>query len=307
MNTAKLLADFETCPRKAFWSQEWEKNKMTPAAMLDEGIRAGLTYYGQDHGEEAGSVIFEIGATRGIDSSQYDVHAEVVHLANLADVICTAARKNGDPPWKSPDPIEGWNPSCFISPDGHYLRRIVCVSSWSDERQNSLCRSWETLGPVAFYDLPMQIAVAIIGNRKDGKYHSFWTHALQHPQNKKLRFRKKTDIATGFKSSWLECWREDHDEFSSADWLNAMMGDDVLRDVFFKIDFPRQEEFSRRRIMDVANRKMDIIQSTKTLPDEQFTGCNWPTKCQFINPCSKGDRPSGKYGFVPVEQLVRSA
>jgi hypothetical protein len=298
LDTAELIQTYEQCERKVFWSLQWEKNKLLPARMLDLGIRAGLTFDGEDFGEEAGSVVYELGATRGVDSEQYDVHSEVVHIASLSDIICVATRKAGDKPWKSPDPLEDWNPSCFISPDGQYLRRVVCSSNWSDERHDSICRSWATLGPVAFYDLPMQIAVAITGNRRDGRYHSFWSHALQHPQNKKLRFRKKNAIEQPFKSSWLECWRPDHDEITTQEWINSMCEDDVLRDIFFKIDMPRMDELSRNRVMDVARRKMEKIQNTKVLPDEQYANCCWPVKCSFLGCCNRGDSPSGKSGFI---------
>lgn len=303
-DTAHLIQTSEECERKSHWSQRWEKNKITAARMLDEGIKSGLTYDGLDFGEEAGSRVFELAATRGVDSDQYDQHSEATHIANMADIISVAARKQNDKPWKSPAALDDWNPSCYISPDGQYLRRIVTTSNWSEEKQNSITRSWATLGPVAFYDLPMQIAVVITGNRRDGRYHSFWSHALQHPQNKKLRFRKKNDIANGFKSSWLECWRPDHDEISTKEWLDAMIGDDVLRDLFFKVDMPRMEEVSRERVMDVAKRKTERIRNTKTLPDENYTGCAWPVRCQFLGCCNRGDMPNKRFGFIPIERVT---
>lgn len=302
-DTSQIIQTSEECERKSWLSHRWEKNKLPAARMLDMGIRAGLTYSGDDFGIEAGSVVFEFGATRGVDSDQYDVHSEVVHIASMADIVSVAARKKGDKPWKSPDSLEDWKPSCFISPDGQYLRRIICVSTWSEERQNSITRSWATLGPVAFYDLPMQVAVVITGNRRDGRYHSFWSHALQHPQNKKLRFRKKNDLARPFKESWLECWRPDHDEITTKVWLDAMIEDDVLRDVFFKIDMPRMEEVSRKRVMDVARRKIDKIKNTKMLPDENYTGCSFPVRCPFLGCCNRGELPNGRYGFIPVDQV----
>lgn len=305
-DTATLITTFESCEKSSFLSQRWEKNKLPAARILDMGIRAGLTYDGQDFGEEAGSVVFEFGATRGVDSDQHDQHSEIVHIASLADIVSVAARKKNDKPWKSPDPLEDWKPSCFISPDGQYLRRLVAVPNWSDERHNSICRSWATLGPMAFYGLPMQIAVVITGNRRDGRYHSFWSHALQHPQNKKLRFRKKNDIAQPFKSSWIECWRPDHDEISTKEWLDGMIGDDVLRDVFFKVDMPQMEEVSRERVMEVAKRKVERIRDAKTLPDEQYAGCSFPVRCQFLGCCNRGELPNGRYGFIPVEKLTDS-
>lgn len=306
-DTANLITTFESCERASFLSQRWEKNKLPASRILDLGIRAGLTYDGQDFGEEAGSVVFEFGATRGVDSDQHDVHSEVVHIANMADIVSVAARKKNDKPWKSPDAVEDWKPSCFLSPDGQYLRRLVAVPNWSEERHNSICRSWATLGPMAFYGLPMQIAVVITGNRRDGRYHSFWSHALQHPQNKKLRFRKKNDIAQPFKSSWLECWRPDHDEISTKEWLDGMIEDDVLRDVFFKVDMPQMEEVSRERVMDVAKRKVERIRNTKTLPDENYASCSFPIRCQFLGCCNRGETPNGRLGFIPVSDLLPKA
>ncbi|CAN5950988.1 unnamed protein product [Sphagnum jensenii] len=307
VGTAELLTAHETCERKGYLSQRWEKNRLPATHILDMGIRTGLTYDGQDFGEEAGSAVYEFGATRGVDSDNYDVHSEVVHIASMADIISVAARKQGGKPWKNPDPIEDWKPSCFISPDGQYLRRIFTTPNWSEERQHSITRSWATLGPVAFYGLPMQIGIAITGNRREGRYHSFWSHALQHPQNKKLRFRKKTDIAKPFKESWLECWRPDHDEIRTKEWLDSMISDDVLRDVFFKIDVPRMEDISRTRVMDVAKRKIERIRNTTTLPDEQFTGCSFPTKCAYLGCCNRGEIPNGRLGFMPVTQISKTS
>jgi hypothetical protein len=304
-DTATIITSHEECERKSFLSQRWEKNKLPAAPILDMGIREGLTYAGEDFGIEAGSAVYEFGATRGVDSKLYDVHSEIVHIASMADIITVAARKQGDKPWKTPDLLQDWQPSCYISPDGQYLRRIVAVPNWSDERHDAICRSWATLGSIAFYNLPMQIAVAITGNRRDGRYHSFWSHALQHPQNKKLRFRKKNDLANPFKSSWLETWRPDHDEISTKDWLDAMIEDDVLRDVFFKVDMPAMDEPSRKRVMDVAKRKMERITSTKTLPDENYASCSFPVRCPFMGCCNRGETPSEKYGFIPLSSLCQ--
>jgi hypothetical protein len=304
LDTAELLQTYEQCERRSFWSQQWEKNKLMPTRALEDSIRIGLEYDGEDWGEEAGSRIFEIAATRGLDSDEYDQHSEATHLACLADVIATATRKKGDKPWVHPDPVEGWSSSCYLSPDGGSLRRVIPVSSWSDERHDSICRSWTTLGPVAFHDLPMKIAVAVIGNRKGGRWHSFWSHALQHPQNRKLRFRKRNNIGEPFKTSWLECWRADHDELDALTWINAMAEDQVLQDVFFLIDFPRMEEVSRNRVMDVAKRKMERIQNTKMLPDEIYSGCSFPIRCQFLGCCTRGDSPNGRSGFISVDQIT---
>jgi hypothetical protein len=65
----------------------------------------------------------------------------------------------------------------------------------------------------------------------------------------------------------------------------------------------RMEEVSRKRVMDVARRKIEKIKNIKTLPDEQYANCAWPVKCSFLGCCNRGDSPSGKSGFIPIEQV----
>jgi hypothetical protein len=149
----------------------------------------------------------------------------------------------------------------------------------------------------------MKEAVIILGANRDGKRHGYWSKGLRHPVNKKLRFRKKTDVSVGFKSTWATIFREDYDDIPTADWLSAMYKDGVLEDSAFSVtvDVPTKE--ARQHVLDLAARKLDRLMSLKTVPDEQYTGCSWPTKCTFISPCHSGQSPSGRYGFVPIQSL----
>jgi len=304
LGTAELLTADENCHRAGFWTQRWERPKGTPVDFLQYGIRQGLTEAGTgDHGETSGEYLYELGASRQLDSKQMDIHAEIVHLSAISDIVTTALRKAGDAPWRVPETLPEWTPSCYLSPSGDYLRRVIFTTSWSDEKHYSFCRAWHTLGPVCHYSLPMQLAIIILGQHKNGKYHSFWTHGLRHPANKKLRFRKKNAIATPFKESWNEVWREDFDDIPTAEWLSSMHSDDVLRDLCFSLTVPVPEELARKRIVDLAARKMEAIRTTKSLPDENLSSCDWPQVCVFRNPCHKGDAPNGRFGFVPVEQI----
>jgi len=290
--TAEMLTAFETCPRQAWWRRAWDRTKLDPAQMLQAGVRAGLLEpERKDWGEVAGETVYECGVSPGLQSEHYDVHGEVVHLACIADIVTTAIRKPGDPPWKTPEILETWLPSCFLSPDGLYLRRVIFVGSWNSDRHYSICRSWYSLGPVCFYGIPMQQAIVVLGSHRDGKYFSPWAKGLLHPANKKLRFRKKRDIAAGFKSSWEEAWREDHDEVSTQDWLQAMLEDGVLADVCFNVDIPVPEAAARLRIMDMAKRKLERLVLMTELPDPQLTGCDWPVPCIFRGPCHAGREP----------------
>lgn len=301
--THELLETFERCRRAGIYARDFERYKITPHQMLMSGIREGLTIDRQDFWQAAGEKCFELAVQPGLDSKQFDLHAEVVHLCALSDVLSAALRKDG--PWKPVESIEvgdgfTWESDAFLDPSGDCLRRVVCVSSWSDDRSYSLCRSWGSLGTVCLHNLPMKIAVCLIGSHRDGRYHCPWTKAVLHPVNKKLRFRKKADKGTGFKDSWTPIFREDRDEIDTKTWLQSMYNDGVLQDSMFVVDLPVPAKESRKEIIELAARRLDQIESNVTLPDRQLSTCDFPVPCSFRSPCHHGDIPSGKYGFVKI-------
>lgn len=304
MDTAELITFDESCHRAGHWAQSWEKYKLTPTQMLQIGVESGvMETKRKDWGEFAGETVYGLGVEPGIISNEQDHHSEVVHLACIADIATCAVRRPGEAPWKEPDTLQSWSTSALLSPDGSHLRRIVFVSNWSDDRHYSVCRGWQSLGDVCHYNLPMQIVVVVLGQHRSGKYHSYWSHGLRHPVSKQLRFRKKNDKANPFKNSWLEVWRSDFDEISTQQWLAGMLDDGVLKDCCFKIDVQVPDKDARRKVIELAARKLDRIAKTKTLPDIQYTGCDWPQPCLFRSNCHKGDEPSGRYGFVRTESL----
>jgi hypothetical protein len=269
--------------------------------MIELGVRAGITEpVRTDIGEVAGEEVYGLGSDPGVDSKQYDVHAEVVHLSCIADIVTCAVRKQGSDPWKLAPDLEGWKSGCYLAPDGSHLRRIAFVTSWNDDRHYALCRSWESLGEICFHNLPMQLIVVMLGRHVDGKYHSYWSHGLLHPANKKLRFRKRNRVAEPFKESWQEVWREDHDEISTQAWLQGMLDDDVLRDVCIRVDIPVPKPDVRQKIVDLGKRKLELISGMLKLPDPNLSTCFWPVPCVHWQHCHAGEEPSAVYGFVRI-------
>lgn len=302
MDSTTQLSGFERCPRIPFWGRNWKPAKMKPVEMIEAGVHAGLAeQVRSDYGELAGETVYSFGSDPGIDSKQYDQHAEVVHLACIADAVTCAVRSPGAPPWQPAPALPNWEPSCFLSPDGRHLRRIVFTTSWSDDRHYSLCRSWESLGAICHYNLPMQMAVVNLGQHRNGKYYSYWAHGLRHPANKKLRFRKKGDVAVPFKSTWIEVWRENYDEISTRDWLQAMLDDRVLEDCCLNVEIPVPKPEQRQRIVDLARRKLEIIRNTAELPMQNLSTCDWPVPCMFRIPCHALQEPDPVYGFVRIK------
>lgn len=277
--------------------------------MLQAAIREGVTTTREDHGEASGEHLMSLGAEPGLQTSAFNVYDQIVHLSCLSDVIVSAIRKKGEAPWTpagsmriGDGPI--WKSSAFLSPDGQFLRRVAIASSWNDDRHYSFARSWHSLGEVAIFGLPMQQATIVIGPSRDGKRHSHWTKGYLHPQNKKLRFRRRQDPSAGFKDSWRLAWREDNDQLSTADWLQAMYEDSVLQDLCFSVPIAVPDASVVRRLRDLAARRLDEIDKLETLPEQQLSTCDWPSPCLFRTPCHAQTTPSGKFGFVRVDELI---
>jgi hypothetical protein len=282
--------------------------------MLSEAIRAGLVAPAstEPYGEVSGAEVMQLAEDRGLDTDGQDVYARVIHIAALSDILVSAIRKPNDPAWIRPtishfypsNEATKWEPDCYLSPDGTKLRRITLVSNWTDARHYSECRSWFTVGEIAHLGLPMQLIVLVIGQERNGKRHTPWTTGFTHPMNRQLRFRKKSrSTSEVFNDKWEKIWREDHAEITRETWLNAMLKDDVLPEVCFKIDVPVPDRLQVERIKDMAARKMERLAAMKDVPEPNLSTCDSPP-CAFRKIChTLPERvPSGKSGFIRLGQ-----
>jgi len=295
MTTAELLTSLEYCERRGFWSKSWRRHRINPMELLHESVKAGLSEsQRQDYGERAGEESMNLATYRGIElpkmgTNHYD---SVLHHGCLADILVTAIRKPNDPPWQpTPKVNDFWDSSSFISPDGNYLRRILCVSHWSQDRLRSELRSWFTIGECSMYGRPMQMVVAVVGQMVNGFRNSHWTKGLLHPTNHTLRFQpkmhqphRKGQYSHGptqkFNERWMPVRREEHAEISREKWLQQMLSDDCLRDLLFVVDVKCPD--NPETIKDLAKRKLEILNSFYDLPDKQMSLCeNLITPCPF--------------------------
>lgn len=308
MDTATLLTYSETCARKGAWSKDWERRRLDATTMLRQGIIAGLTSDREDFGEAAGETIMELAENPGMEmpTSRF-LHESVIHHAALADMLTTAIRQPKDKPWgvypATQTPLGWWASSAFIRPTSPAgLLGVTLASSWNAERHYSTVRSWYGIGEVALQALPMTMVVVILGQHRDGRRSGPWTKGFLHPQNHKLRFRKKSKTSSEvFSDRWEQVWREDRGEISNRDWLQAMLEDDILRDVLFTIEIlvPGKSEIGR--IRDMAARKMERLEKTKSLPEASLSVCDRPP-CPFRGCCHSEVpySPSEKTGFIRV-------
>lgn len=301
------LSYFETCQRKGYWGQFWEAQRLSGKEMAVRAIReAVIAPEAQEapFGEVAGSAVLQLAEDRGLAVEGRTVYAEVIHYAALSDILVSAIRKPKDRPWIAPPEFP---PDCFLSSDGNYLRRIVLVSHWTDSRKESEARSWKSLGLMAEHNLPMQLAVLVIGQNRAGKRRGPWTQGYLHPSNHQLRFRRRKggfrSEGNRFKETWEQIYREDHAEISRETWLQSMLTDDVLPEVCFSIELPVLEPPHRQRILQMAEHKLDALHSLKEKPDAQLSTCDWPVACQFKKCChvEPEREPSEKLGFVRIQ------
>jgi hypothetical protein len=311
------LTSYEICPRKGFWAQHWQRRRLDPTQMLRQAIQAGVTEaVREDFGEVAGETIMDLARDPGMElpSSHY-LHQSVIHHAALADVLTTALRRPQTPAWGfPPSMVVGslqWASSAFLEPSGAKLRQLVMPSVWNDERHWSEVRSWYALGEAAVYRLPVTLVVLILGQHRQGKRSGPWTKGFLHSQNHKLRFRKRSRTDPSgrkwerkfevFSDRWEQVWREDRDEISTATWLQAMLEDDILRDVCFTVEVPAPEKVLRERILEMAERKLERLAKITKLPEASMSVCDRPP-CQFKGCCWSVQEyePSEKTGFVEL-------
>lgn len=306
MNIPDVLMDYEICARKAFY-RFWRRQKIRPVLALTEAIKSVLTASQCEDGawgDMAGSKLLELAASPGLDADSATLYACAMNYATLADILVSAIRKPADKAWLIPEPIGKYESPCLMSPEGDKLRRLVVVSNWNDSRHFSECRNWRTMYPMAAYSLPMTLVILIIGNERNGRRHSHWTKALRHVSGHfDVRFRRRVgNTSGGFRDSWTEIWREDHEEISREKWLNGLLKDDVMRDICMTAEMPALPPNQRQHYLDLAERKLEIIEKTKEKPMLQLTGCHFPMPCPFSGVChsipEKG--PSAALGFVRI-------
>ncbi len=313
MSSPALLTDFETCPRKGYFGLSWASQKLSAKEMVTLGLRAALTAtepIDGAFGEVAGAEVLQLAEDRGLATEEYDIYSQVMHNAALSDILVSSLRKPTDEPWLIPPTVQGWISDCLMSPDGDYLRRLVLVQHWTDARHYSECRNWFTQGEIAHYRLPMQLIVLVIGQERKARRLSPWTQGFLHPANRQLRFRKKSRSTTEvFNDAWEKIYREDHAEISRETWLNAMLKDDVLPEVCFKVDVPVPETPQLQRIRVMAARKMERLQKMFEKPEANLSSCDWPTPCVFRKLCHRIPEwePSERNGFIQIVPSTRES
>ena len=295
-----------------YWQASWRLLRLSSSQMVSEALKSVLEAHGgRDWGEYAGDTVMQLAEDRGLVEERHpNPYACVLHHACLSDIIASVLRKKDDPAWVKPDPVDGWESSAYLAPDGSHLRRVVLASHWSDERQFSERNAWGTLGEMAVYKLPVKLAVIIIGQEVNGLRSTPWTTGFLHPSgNQKLRFRKRSKTRNEvFSSKWFKIKREEHAEISRDKWLDEMLADDVLSEICFPVEIPLQPKRQLQRVQDIAKRKLHELYLTRMAPDPQLSTCDWPTPCVFRKLCRAVPErePATMFGYQRLSEIRTS-
>lgn len=281
MTSPELLTAAESCSRRGFYAARWHKHRLTSSEMTRLAVTSALRSDVPDIGEAAGSNVMTLARDRGLDLDGSNVYRVAVNHSAIADIVATAIRKPGEPAWLKPPAVPDWISSASIDSTGSYLRRFLPVSTWNEDRQRHEIRSWFTLGETATYGLPMQLIVAILGPTAGGRRTGYFSKALLHPSRSSLRFRLRSrKTVEGFKESFTSIYREEHDQISREQWLDAMHADGVLADSLFVVHVPVPGELEIQAIRDLAKRRLDAL--PLELPDRQLSTCDGPlAACPF--------------------------
>lgn len=301
MTTAELLASHDRCPRLAHWSRNWESNRLHPRKILQRAIEVGLTTDESDPGQAAGDHVMTLCSERGLDvADRSTLYSTAMNVAALADIAVTSLRSGG--PWAHPEDRMvksiNWVSSAFVEPSGVRLRRILCADRYNDERKLAESHSWYTLGECSVYQLPMTTTVLLVGQFRDGKFHSPWSKGWLHPKSRCLRIAKRS--GEKFDGNWVTCWREEQENISRDKWLDAMRADGVMNSCLFDVEVPVPDPSFQSKIGHLAERKMEAITGTTEVPPPNISVCDWPTRCEFADACWSFSEPSEKLGYIQI-------
>lgn len=252
---AHLYDVFDRCPRRYQFEREWQATSISPLGLLYCGVEASLLAPDPVEGARAAIVA---------KTQDYDVNAgdlsplsAVRHVTAMAEVIALALHQRfGCATHLDPVPRgeHQWRSRLFEMKGE--LHRVILASYMDDDTLRSYAHSWGTVGELAALERPLSLTLVIIGTQRNGRRHSHWARAYQHPiQKSALRFasRKRDD---GFTQAWKTVWRE-QTEITAQTWLDRMQSDDVLgqlvvsRRVQYKGDDARMQQ-ARRELVQIA-------------------------------------------------------
>lgn len=292
------LDTLDRCPRRFAFERDHETRSISPVGLLYAAIEGSAT--SSDPIAGAREAILERTARLDVNAGDLNPLSAARHVTATAEVIALALRERLGQASRVPDVDIGghrWRSNLFECRGE--LHRLVLASHMDDDTLRSFAHSWGTIGELAALERPLTLTVVLIGSQRNGRRHSHWTKASQHPVQKSvLRFaaRKRDD---GFTANWKLVWRE-QTEIGADEWLKKMRSDDVLDELIVsrKIRYSGGDERmlqARRDIVTLAEMAASARTSDpmrRSSCDEIGRGaCPWQPCCYAATPTGPQDLP----------------
>jgi hypothetical protein len=239
----------------------------------------------QDRGEVAGETVIKLCGDYDLDTSSTDVYGTGLHHASLADIIVTHLCSSPSE-WGMPAERDWWHPSCYLRENR--LTRIILVDHWSEDRCWAECHSWRTLGEIAVYEQPMDMCVIELGATRQGRRYSYWTRGYMNKHWQRIiRFKPIPRVRGGepFLHTWQSIWREDYSQITAREWLDAMVKNDVMKEVSFIHHVKLVNRDQRQRILDDIMLRRTQLRVMPDVPERRYGVCDWPVPCPFRGCC----------------------
>lgn len=274
---------------------------MSSTEGLYKAVETGLLTTAPDPPQTAHDHLMEIAVSRGFDIPQTNLLEHATHLAALAEIVTYLLRPDAE--WERPENGEvgdqAWVSSAFLSNSHQNLRRVYLTDSWNESKLLAVANSWEVLGEMAVYEVPMYLHVISLGASRDGRRHGPLSKGMTHPVSNGLRFQRRDGME--FTKGWKPIFREDSG-FDLEEWIEVMTEDDVLTQTLQIIPFDPPKE--AKRVREIISRTLEEVMvcgENPTPPDPQFAMCNVANNpCPFRSCCPYFREPSIEGGFIPT-------
>lgn len=152
-----------------------------------------------------------------------------------------------------------------------------------DEDPVAELHGWEVFGDIAAADVPMQLHLIAIGQRKGSHQHSPWCRVYSHPKLANLyRFQKVKGELGG---EWKPVWFSGNSKNNPKDWVDMMLRDKVFEGIIRHINVKEVSTKHRARFfrdVEVESEQMDDIISNKVDPSDlpmSRYACDHPYTC----------------------------
>lgn len=290
--SARELTTFQGCPRRWLLEQTGETLRWHPTSLLTACLRRVVLDLSAGRpkeavAKEACTRFRAIAADPGLDIlvDPWTLSGDL--CAILTNFTETLSRQILLPvELGKPVPLgdHSWSPGAFLDETGS-LHRWATVERVSDDALARELHSWAVVGDMAVLDAPLTLHLVETGVTRNGRRHSPWTRAYQHPMIAgRIKFQAKG--GKKLQGNWKRLWFSESHE-SPESWVDRMAEDglDLIHHLDVKqLDTVHRDEVQRQ--IESEAMAMEALRSTNwaTVPMRR-AACDFPATCPWQFKC----------------------